>query len=190
MKSLLASLAVLVAMALPAMAQGTNIKTTSVYSYAGVPAAGTNEVQTITIGGTPTAGTFTITVSGGRTTAPITWSATNATLVANIDAALEALSSVGTGGVTVAVGAATSGIGTFTLTFTGKNAKADFPALSVTSSLTGTSPTLAIATTTPGVEATFRDAPRGTLLVDSATPDLYINDSATLYSPTWTKVSP
>ena len=190
MKTLITASLALVAMAACALAQSPAIKTVSVYSYAGIPSAGTSEVSTITIGGTPTAGTFTLTVAGGRTTGPITWSSTNATLVANIDAALEALSNVGTGGVTTAVGSMTSGIGTITLTFTGKNAKTDFPAISGTSSLTGTSPTLAVATTTPGVEATFRNAPTGQLLVDTVTPDLYINDSTTLYSPTWTKVSP
>ena len=79
---------------------------------------GTNEVQTLTFGGTPTGGTFTLTFDG-YTTAPISWSSTNATLVANIDAALEALPNIGAGGVTVAVGTMTNGIGTITVTFGG-----------------------------------------------------------------------
>src|SRR5215210_3226831 len=84
----------------------------------GAPVAGTNTLQTITIGGTPTGGTFKLTCEG-MTTAAITWSATNATLVANIDAALEALPVVGTGGVVTAVGTAVAGIGTITCTFSG-----------------------------------------------------------------------
>lgn len=175
------------AIAPPLFAQDANVKTVSVYSYAGAPASGTNEIDTITIGGTPTAGSFTITVTGGRTTKAITWSATNATLLANIDAALELLPNIGTGGVTTAEGSLTAGIGTITLTFAGKNTKLDFPALSVTSSLTGTSPTLAVATTTPGVAATFRNAPTGALVVDASTPALYLNTSTTANSPTWTR---
>jgi hypothetical protein len=60
------------------------------YVNAGAPTAGTNEVQTLTIGGTPTGGTFKLTYDGFTTTA-ITWSATNATLLANINAALDHL---------------------------------------------------------------------------------------------------
>lgn len=189
MKSTLFAILATAALALSAHGQGSTVKTAPVYSYAGVPSSGTSEVDTITIGGTPTAGTFTITIADGRTTGAITWSATNATLIANIDTALERLAQVGTGGVTTAEASLTAGIGTITLTFTGKNAKRDFPALSVTSSLTGTSPTLAIATTTPGVEATYRTAPTGTLLVDTSTPTLYQNVSTTANSPTWTKAS-
>src|SRR3954464_11821503 len=84
--------------------------------FAGAPVAGTDEVQTITIGGTPTSGTFRLTFEG-FTTGDITWSATNATLVANIDAALEALDNIGTGGVVTAVATMTAGIGTATVTF-------------------------------------------------------------------------
>lgn len=157
---------------------------------AGVPSSGTNEIDTLTIAASTDGGTFKIAVANGRTTAAISWSATNATLVANVDAALELLPNIGTGGVTTAVGTMTAGIGTITITFTGKNAKTDFPLLSITANAItgGTTPT--ITTTTPGVAATFRDAPTGGLLVDTVTPDLYINDSTTAQSPTWTKVSP
>ena len=66
---------------------------------AGAPSAGTNEVQTLTIGGTPTGGSFTITFKG-FTSGAITWSATNATLLANINTALAAMPSVGASGLT------------------------------------------------------------------------------------------
>ena len=79
---------------------------------AGAPVAGTDEVQTLTIGGTPTGGTFKLSYKGQITTA-ITWTATDATLVANIDAALGALSTVGgAANVTTAAGTVSSGIGT------------------------------------------------------------------------------
>lgn len=151
------------------------------------PVAGTNCIQTLTIGGTPTAGTFTMTFKG-RTTAAITWSATNATLVANIDAALEALPTIGVGGVTTAVGTMTAGIGTITITFTANNAKLLVGAMTVASSLTGTAPTLANAITTPGVTADGRSSTIGQLLIDKTAGKLYINTSSTALNPTWTVV--
>lgn len=167
----------------------TGINTASVYTVRSVPTSGTSEVQTLTIQASTSGGTFTLTVGTGnniRITAPITWSAVNATMIANVDTALERLPQVGVGGVTAAAGTLTAGIGTMTLTFTGKNAKQDFPTIAVSNNLItgGTIPT--IATTTPGVEATFRKAKPGTILVDVVTPGLYFNTSATLGSPTWT----
>lgn len=155
---------------------------------AGAPVAGTDEVQTVTIGGTPTGGTFRLSFNG-HATAPITWSSTNATLVANVDAALEALPSVGTGGVATAVGTMTSGIGTLTVTFSGANlAKRAQPTMTVAeNALTGTSPTVAVAETTPGVDATALGAPKGALLVDSTNAILYQNNG-TAAAPTWQKV--
>lgn len=151
---------------------------------------GTNEVQTLTIQTSTSGGSFTLTVAGGRTTAPITWSATDATLLARVDAALEDLNAVGTGGVTTAAGTLSSGIGTITLTFTGKNAAQDFPALSVTNNLItgGTIPT--IATTTAGVAGTFTAAKTGDLLEDTTNGDLYQNISTTALAPNWQPVRP
>lgn len=185
-----------IAFATPVFAQDSTVKSANVYRYAGVPSNGTSEIDTLTIASGTAAGTFTIAVAGSRTSAAITWSATNATLVANVDAALESLPTIGTGGVTTAVGSMTAGIGTITITFTGKNAKRDMPALSIgTNSLIASTPTPnpsapTVTTTTAGVEATFRTAEPGTLLVDTVTPDLYINDGTTVGNPTWTKVSP
>lgn len=152
----------------------------------GAPTAGVSEIQTLTIGGTPSAGyTFNIEFEG-YTTAPISWSATNATLVANIDAALELLPNIGTGGVTTAVGTMTSGVGTITLTLAGNRAASNV-ALMVASLVTsaGTSPTAVIATTTAGVDATFKGVPKGALLIDSTNGKLYIN-TGTAIAPTWT----
>ena len=157
------------------------------YTSAGAPVAGTDAIQTLTIGGTLTGGTFKIALEG-FTTAAITWSATNATLVANIDAALEALASVGTGGVTTAVGTAVAGIGTITLTFTADRGKQVVSLATIAdNSLTGTAPTLEIATTTPGVSASARGAAKGATLTDVTNGKLYIN-TGTASAPTWTVV--
>lgn len=153
---------------------------------AGAPGAGTDEVQTLTIGGTPTGGTFRIQFAG-FTTAPITWSATNATLVANIDAALEALPPIGTGGVTTAVGTMTAGIGTITLTFAGANtAKRVQPlAVATDNQMTGTSPTAAITETTPGVSAFGFGMGKGATVIDTTNGKHYTN-TGTAAAPTWT----
>jgi hypothetical protein len=152
---------------------------------AGAPGAGTSEVQTLTIGGTPTGGTFKLTFEG-FTTAAIPWNATNATLIASIDAALEALPNIGTGGVTTAAGTLTAGIGTITLTFAGNLATKAVATITVAdNSLTGTAPTLAVAETTPGVDVTGRGTPTGGRLTDITNGKEYIN-TGTALAPTWT----
>lgn len=151
------------------------------------PVNGTSEIDTITIGGTPTAGSFTLTFEGKKS-GTITWSATNNTLVANIDAALEAMSNIGTGGVVTAVGTMTAGIGTITVTFGGNRAKQNVPVMTGTSALTGTSPTLAVATTTPGVDADGRISPKGSLCIALDTGIVYGN-TGTPPNPAWAKVS-
>lgn len=165
--------------------QDATIKSREVYAYAGAPVNGTNEVDTITVQTSTSALVFTLTVASGRTTAPITWSATNATLLARIDAAVEALSAVGVGGVTTAEGSLTAGIGTITLTFVGKNAAQNFPALTLTevSRTGGTAAT--ISTTTAGVAGTFTNAKAGDLLEDTSGGELYQNISTTAGAPNW-----
>lgn len=161
--------------------------TTRIQQFAGVPGAGTDEVQTLTTGGTITGGTFKLAFRGA-TTAAITWSATNNTLRDNVDAALEALSTIGTGGVTTAVGTMTAGIGTLTITAAGNLTKQAIPTITVAdNSLTGTTPTVAVAETTPGVDAAFRGLGKGALITDVTNAELYINTGSAL-SPTWTKV--
>lgn len=179
------TLCAVIALAATAFPQGADVKTVPVYSYAGVPANGTSEVDTLTIQTSTSAGTFTITVAGSRTTTPITWSATDATLISNIDTALENLPIIGSGGVVVSAGTGTSGIGTYLITMSGKNARKDMPLLSIgTNSLTGgTAPTL--TTTTAGVAATWAEAPIGTLIEDSTNGELYQNISTTANSPNW-----
>lgn len=154
---------------------------------AGIPSAGTSEVQTLTIGGTPTGGTFKLAFDG-YTTAAITWSSTNATLLSNINAALVALSSVGTSGWTATEASLTAGIGTITLTAGGNLSRMALPLITIAeNSLTGTAPTLAIAETTPGVTGTYRGAAKGAQLIDTDNGILYVNTGTPLL-PTWTKV--
>lgn len=157
------------------------------YDLAGAPVQGTNEVQTLTIGGTPTGGAFKLAFDG-YTSGAITWSSTNATLLANIQAALDAMPNVGTNGFVAAAGSLTAGIGTITLTAGGNLANLAVPTITVAdNSLTGTAPTLQVAETTPGVTATMRGAIKGALLIDSTNGILYINTGTPL-DPTWTKV--
>ena len=158
-----------------------------IFENAGAPTQGTNEVQTLEFGGTPTGGTFTLTFDG-YTTAAVTWIGTDdAALIAAIDAALEALPNIGTGGVTVADGTLTSGVGTVTITFAGNLLNLAVPLIVANSSLTGTTPTAVVTETTPGVTATARGAKKGALLVDTTNGILYINTNTAL-DPTWTKV--
>jgi hypothetical protein len=154
---------------------------------AGVPGAGTDEVQTLTIGGTPDGGTFTITFEG-HTTSAITWTAVDATLVAAVDAAMGALPSIGSASnITAAAGTISSGIGTITLTFVAAMGKKAVSLAVANSSLTGTAPTAVITETTPGVDAAGRGDAKGSLRTDITNGVLYIN-TGTAAAPTWTKV--
>lgn len=151
--------------------------------YSGQPSPGATAVYILTFGGTPTAGTFTITFDG-YTTGAISWSATNNTLVSNIDTAFEALPSVGTDNATTAVLNMTAGIGTITITLAGNLLSKAVSAPTVTSSLTGSSPTLTVTESIAGVDATFRGCSVGASVVDTATGNTYVNASTTL-TPTW-----
>lgn len=115
-------------------------------------AAATNEVQTVTITGTPTGGTYTLTWSG-QTTAAIPYNAT----AAQVRTALEALSNLAPGDVTVTGGPhpGTAMTVTFGGTLLGDNV-AEMTASGA--SLTGgSSPAVAIATTTAGGAAGASD---------------------------------
>lgn len=106
---------------------------------------GTDEVQTVTITGTPTGGTFTLTFDG-QTTSSIAY---NAAATA-VQTALLALSNISPGDVTVGGG---PGPGTpYTVTFGGQYTSTDVPQMTATGSFTGgTTPAIAVTTTTPGV---------------------------------------
>lgn len=191
-KTSILALAVLAGSCIPALAQvGDPLP---MYSPSGikkvgtVPVNGTSEIQTLTIGGTPSGGTFKLTFQG-RQTAAITWVGVNATLVANIDAALELLPNVGTGGVVTAVGTMTAGVGTITITMAGNLAKLAVTTITQTNnSMTGTAPTCVVAETTPGVTADGRTTTVGQLAITMDAGLLYINTSTTTLNPAWVKV--
>lgn len=102
---------------------------------------GVDEVNVVTITGTPDGGTFTITVNG-QTTAGIAYDAINSA----VQSALEALSNVAPGDVTVTGG---PGPGTpFTLTWAGAHANENMTVTSSGASLTGGTTPAATTTTT------------------------------------------
>jgi len=107
----------------------------------------TTEVQTVTVSGTPTGGTFTLAFMSIQT-APIAWNAT----AAAVAAALQTLPGIGSGGVTASGGPlpATPVV----VTFAGQNANSAQPLITAPSSgmaLTGgTTPAVAVARTTAG----------------------------------------
>lgn len=150
---------------------------------AGAPTAGTNEVQTLTIGGTPTGGSFRM-ILEGRSTGDIAWNATNATLLASMNTAMDA--AFGTASVVATAGTLTAGIGTVTLTFGAAYARRAVANMSTYNALTGTAPTLAVAETTPGVDASYRGAATGSTLIRADTGILHQNTSVTAGAPTWT----
>lgn len=103
-----------------------------------------SEIQTLTITGIPTGGTFTITFAGQTTTA-IPYNA----VATAVGAALIALSNIGPGDV-VCTGGPLPGT-PVVITFGGAYAGTDVALMTTTSSLTGgTTPAATITTTTPG----------------------------------------
>jgi hypothetical protein len=104
-----------------------------------------NEVQTITITGTPTGGTFNLTFKG-YTTPAIPYNANAAAVLA----ALVALSSIGTGGVAVGGG---PGPGTpYVVTFQNQLGGQNQPMITASGAgfTGGTTPAIAVVETTPG----------------------------------------
>lgn len=121
-----------------------------------VAVQGTNEVQTITITGTPTGGSFTVTsaitgysrIATGNDFAGTTVAISYAATAAVVQAALETV--LGVGNVTCAGGPFPGTA--VTVTFAGELEATNVAALSTTDSLTGgTTPASAVTTTTAGV---------------------------------------
>jgi hypothetical protein len=103
--------------------------------------AGTNDVQTVTVG-PASAGTFTLSVTAGGTTQPATGIAYNATAAA-LQSALAALPNVGTGNVTV-----TGTAPTWVVTFTGALGNAPQQVMIINGAgLTGGTPSVTHTTT-------------------------------------------
>lgn len=181
--------AISILMLMPLQAGSVNPTQGRLYITASTPSDGTNEVQTLTFSGTITGGTFVLKFNN-NSTGPITWSSTNATLIASIQGALNAVNSIGSGGTVVAVGTMTAGIGTATVTFSGsKVAKLDVAQMTRVSSLTGSGAALAVSTTTPGVTADGRNAPKGYLCVAQDTGHIYAQ-TGTAPNVTWTDKTP
>lgn len=123
---------------------------------------GVSEQQTVTITGTPTGGTFTLTFDGA-TTAPIAFNAT----AANVVTALTALANIGTGGVT-ATGGALPGT-PVVVTFAGPNAKQNVAQMTANAAaLTGgTTPAVTVTTNVAGsaIDSGILVAKRGLILM-------------------------
>lgn len=148
---------------------------------AGAPVAGTDEVQTGTITGSPTGGTFRLKFEG-FITGTIAYNATGAT----IQTAIRLLPCFQDNSITVTGSAG----GPYTFTFVtnqGKKAISTIIALADNLMTGGSSPTLGMVETTPGVDATERGTPPGGELVDTTNQIKYIN-TGTALAPTWTKV--
>jgi len=149
-----------------------------------VPTNGSNEVQNLTFGGVPSGtSTFRLIVNG-LATGIITWSATNATLLANIQAALDALIGA-TNSVAASVSLA-SGLGVASITFQNLFGVQLQQPITVQNNLGGTG-TLTAAQTTPGVTASYRNAVTGQLIINNVVspPATYQNISTNTFNPNW-----
>lgn len=105
----------------------------------------TNEVQQVSMGGTVTSGSFTLTFDGVGPTAAIPWDAT----AAQVQSALEGLSNIASGDVVVTGGPLP---GTAVdVEFVGRYTGTDVPQMTADgTNLGGTSPTVGVTTTTAG----------------------------------------
>lgn len=130
---------------------GTHVGVVTSSKLGGLYNGVSEEAQSVTISGAPTGGTFTLSF-GGNTTSAIAYNAS----AAAVQAALEALASIGAGNVSVSGAAG----GPYTVTFVGALANTNVAQLTATGSLTGgSSPAVAVATTTAGGSAI--DSPAG-----------------------------
>lgn len=107
-------------------------------------AVGTPEVQTLTESGTISGGTYTLSFNG-ETTAALNFDATAAT----VEAALEALTGIGTDNIVVTGGPVHTT--PLTITFQGELSGNQSQITANVGSLTGTTPGITAATSTPGV---------------------------------------
>lgn len=123
---------------------GARVVADSGYTAAGPLTAGTSEAQTVTITGTPTGGSFTLTHQG-NTTAAIPFNATAAT----VKAALAALDHLSTADLTVTGG---PGPGTpWVVTFAARLGNVAQMTDDDSGLTGGTAPAVTVTTTTPGV---------------------------------------
>lgn len=157
-----------------------------ILASAGAPGAGTSEVQTITL---TTYADVTLKLGFRNDTVTVTLDAdadqdTNTEIDTAITNALESMSQIGSGGVTVVVTGTTDR--SIAITYAGNLAKLDVP--TITAEKTAGTPTVGVVVTTPGVTAFGRKSDTGQLVIDKTNGKLYINTSTTKLSPTWTVV--
>lgn len=126
-----------------------------------------NEVQSVTLTGSPTGGTFTLTL-GADTTGALAYDASTAT----VQSALVGLTSIGTGNCTV-----TGAAGAWILTFISGKAATDIAMLTAAPSLTGgTAPAVVVAEVTKGNAA-------------AASAVIYLDRSPTVTAATGIKIA-
>ena len=147
---------------------------------AGAPVAGTSAVESVSLTGAPTGGTFTLSYAGAVTT-PLAFSAA----ASDVLAALVALPTIGAGNVTTSGGPEPGAA--ISVTFAGTLAVKNVALLGANGALLtgGTTPAVVIAYTTTGVDATFRGASRGQLLQDTTNATLFENTGVP-GAPIWT----
>ena len=144
------------------------------------PTTGVNAVQTLSVTGSPTGGSFTLTF-GGKTTAAIAFNAA----ASDVQAALQALSSIGAGNVTCTGGPLPGS--NVVVTFSNSLAGQPQNTITHTDSFTGgATPAASVASTTSGVWGSYRSALPGALLLDTLNGFIYKN-TGDQYTPVWTK---
>ena len=156
------------------------------YINAGTPVDGTDEIQTITPSAAPASGTFRLVFDGYKTSL-LAWNVSAAAM----QTALNLLSSLGTGGVAVALN---GGTGVYTITFSGADvAKRAQNLITVEDNTvldaSEDAVTLTVAEGTPGVKATALGALKGALLIDTTNGVLFIN-TGTAETPVWQNFIP
>jgi hypothetical protein len=145
------------------------------------PVAGTNEQQTITRTGTPTAGQWRLKYRNERT-APLSFDAT-ATQIRDALRALNEVQADGVSGVTGGPVQTTAAV----VTFAGHLGVANVAQMTVENiSLVGGS--YAVTTNVAGVDATLRGRGKGTVVVAEDTGEMYIN-KGTASAPAWKLVT-
>jgi len=156
----------------------------------GAPVVGVDAIYTLTFGATPTGGTYKLRFDG-FTTPAIAWNAVNVTLLASLNAALDALPNVGTSGIVATAGTLTAGVGTVLLTASGTRfAKSvmSATAFSIADNSLTPAATLTVSQTTAGTAATHRGAPIGAPATRVDTGILHVN-TGTASAPIWTAQS-
>ena len=157
----------------------------------GAPVVGVDAIYTLTFGATPTGGTYKLRFDGFTMLNSVAWNANNTTLLASLQAALDALPNVGTNGIVATAGTLLAGVGTVLLTASGTRfAKSvmSTTAFSIADNSLTPAATLTVSQTTAGVAATHRGAPIGAPVTRVDTGILHVN-TGTPSSPVWTAQS-